>query len=364
MTSAVDAASSVALAHPSRLDLPDGEALCTVTVVITSRNRKDDLRTALRSAVSQSVAPEVLVIDDGSSDGTAEMVRGEFPSVRLVRHDESLGLVVRRNEGARLATGSVIVSIDDDAEFSSERTLAQTLAELAHPLVGAVAIPYREPRKGNKVFQHAGEGGEQFATDSFIGTAHAIKRELFLALGGYREQLIHQGEERDLCIRMLEAGYVVRLGRADVIVHHESPRRDRRRIEYYERRNDVLFAWHNVPMPALAIHLAATTINGMKAMAHAQHPARMLRGLFDGYVACCRRWRERAPVSTDTYRLHRQLRKAGPLPLGCIRARLRDSRDMFVPRPQGALCGSGDVAVAVDERPAGDSGSPADSPTS
>jgi glycosyltransferase involved in cell wall biosynthesis len=46
------------------------------TVVITTKDRKGELRTAVQSAVEQTADPEVLVLDDGSTDGTAEMARG------------------------------------------------------------------------------------------------------------------------------------------------------------------------------------------------------------------------------------------------------------------------------------------------
>ncbi len=72
-------------------------------------------------------------------------------------------------------------------------------------------------------------------TDTFIGTAHALRRDIFLKLGGYRDHLVHQGEESDFCIRMLDAGYLVRLGRSDPINHWESPKRDLRRMDFYGR---------------------------------------------------------------------------------------------------------------------------------
>jgi hypothetical protein len=61
----------------------------TASLVITTRNRRDDLRTVLRSAVQQAGLPEIIVIDDGSNDGTAEMVRVEFPSVIVHRREDS-----------------------------------------------------------------------------------------------------------------------------------------------------------------------------------------------------------------------------------------------------------------------------------
>ena len=151
------------------------------SVVITTKNRRDELSYAVRSALSQSIPVEVLVIDDGSTDGTAEMVRAEFPSVRLERSETSMGYIGQRNRGARLASGDVIFSIDDDAFFTSPHTVAQTLAEFDHLRVGAVAIPYVEPNKSAIVHQHAPSKNGILVTDSFIGTAHAVRKELFLA---------------------------------------------------------------------------------------------------------------------------------------------------------------------------------------
>jgi len=247
------------------------------------------------------------------------MIRSEFPVVRLVRHLDSRGLVVRRNEGARLATGEVIFSIDDDAEFTSPHTVQQTLREFDDPRVGAVAIPYVEPRKDNRVLQRAPEADAIWVTDCYIGTSHAVRRDLFLRLGGYREKLVHQGEEKDFCIRLLRAGRVVRLGRANVIHHHESPNRDMRRMDFFGRRNDLFFAWHYVPMPFLPLHLAATTLNGCHSALQSRHPAQMLLGMLSGLAGGLREWGERSPVPVPVYLLHRKLKKSGPCRLDDIK---------------------------------------------
>jgi len=284
------------------------------SIVITTRNRREELRAALRSALCQTSQPEVIVIDDGSTDETSDMVRAEFPEATLHRFDQSRGLIVRRNNGARLARGEVIFSIDDDAAFSTPQVVEQTLAEFECPRIGAVAIPYIEPQKGNRVLQRAPSPDGLWATDTFIGTAHALRRDLFLKLRGYREHFIHQGEEPDYCIRMLSAGYLVRLGRADVIHHYESPGRDLRRMDFFGRRNDLLFAWHNVPLPYFPLHLCGTTVNGVVSAARAGRFARMFKGIISGYGECVRHRHERRPVPCDIYRLSRKLKKAGPLP--------------------------------------------------
>jgi GT2 family glycosyltransferase len=287
----------------------------TASVVIVTKNRRDELRVAIRSALAQTVAVEVLVVDDGSTDGTSGMVREEFPQARLVRHDASRGYVVGRNEAAQLATGEIVFSIDDDAAFVFETTVAQTLAEFDDQRIGAVAIPYIEPNKQNQVFQRAPDASATWVTDTFIGTAHAVRRDLFLQLGGYLDGLVHQGEERDYCLRMLAAGRVVRLGLAAPIDHYESPKREWARVDFYGRRNDIVFAWRHVPMPLLPLHLAGTTVNGLRSALYVRHRGKAVLGILRGYADAFGGQFERRPVAPTVYRLHRRLKTAGPVTL-------------------------------------------------
>jgi glycosyltransferase involved in cell wall biosynthesis len=303
------------------------------TVVITTKNRRDDLRKAVQSAVEQTARPQVLVIDDGSTDGTSDMVRSEFPQVMLHRDEQSRGLIVQRNQGARLASGDVIFSIDDDAAFSSPHTVEQTLGEFDHPRVGAVAIPFLNVNKENKLMQRApGEAGI-YVPFEYIGTAHAVLRSIFLQLHGYRAQLFHQGEESDYCVRLLNSGHVVRLGRADPIHHYESPRRDFRRMDLYGRRNDILFAVHNVPFPYLPVHLLMTSAQGVKFGFITGRPLRMMHGLAMGWLASAREIANRQPVDPKVYRLIRRLRRAGMLELCEIEADLPPMAEAGLGRP-------------------------------
>jgi glycosyltransferase involved in cell wall biosynthesis len=288
------------------------------TCVITTKNRKAELKAAIASALSQSVPIEVLVIDDGSTDGTPDLVREEFPGVRLHRAEQSQGYIVQRNLGASLALAPIVFSIDDDAIFSTPFTVEQTLAEFDHRRVGAVAIPFINVKQDDKVRQRAPSDGRIWVTASYIGTAHAVRRELFLSLGGYRAHLVHQGEEGDYCIRMLASGHVARLGRADPIHHFESPRRDKRRMDLYGRRNDVLYAWHNVPLAALPAHLAGTTINGLRYGVKSGRFWQHARGVLNGYGASLRFFGRRNPVNSATYRLSRSLKTRGDMPMSEI----------------------------------------------
>src|SRR5688572_6292684 len=141
--------------------------VAAATILITTRNRKEDLRVAVASALRQTAPIEVLVIDDGSTDGTSELVRTEFPTVRLHREDESRGLIVQRNRGARMASAPIVISIDDDAEFPSQETVAETLQEFDHPRIGAVAIPYINVREDSIVRARAPDTTQTWVLEGY-----------------------------------------------------------------------------------------------------------------------------------------------------------------------------------------------------
>jgi glycosyltransferase involved in cell wall biosynthesis len=292
------------------------------TIVITTRNRSADLRTALRSALAQSCHPEILVIDDGSTDGTYQMVMQEFPGVGLYRSEQSLGLIAQRNRAAAMVRSAVVISIDDDAVFSTADVVEQTLKEFSHPRVGAIAIPFVDVNRSSAIQQRAPRAAGVFATYSYIGTAHAVRRDLFLRLGGYCELLVHQGEEEDYCIRMLAAGYITRCGSADPIHHFESPRRSWERMDYYGSRNKVLYCWHHVPFPYAIGHLSATTVRTLAYNLRPRRLATRVRGVVAAYAMACSGRCSRHPVQPAIYRLSRRLKHWGAVSLDEIEPHL------------------------------------------
>jgi len=306
------------------------------TIVITTKNRREDLLKAVASALTQTAKPEVLVIDDGSTDGTSEAISRRFPSVRLQRSEQSLGLIVQRNRAAQMASNPILFSLDDDAVFSTPTIVEHTLCEFNHRQIGAVAIPFIDVNRSQTVMQRAPHANSVFATYYFIGTAHALRRDLFMELGGYRGVLVHQGEEEDYCIRMLNAGWITRCGTSDPIHHFESPRRNWSRMDFYGARNKVLYAWHNVPWPHLPVHLLCTTA---LTSIHTGNPRRLLtriRGILAAYHLIGMRKISRAPVGPKAYQLSRDLKRRGAISFDEIKNRLTDTRKL--PRTETNHC--------------------------
>ncbi|WP_395747003.1 glycosyltransferase [Prosthecobacter sp.] len=292
------------------------------SIVIPTRNRGELLGQCIRSALAQSVPVEVIVMDDGSTDGTVEMVRREFPMVQCHTLGTGRGPCFQRNRGIQMASAEVVFPIDDDSVFSSPRVVEQTLREFDHPRVAAVGIPFLNPRMGWTEMQRDATPGGCHVIHAFVGASHALRRSVFITVGGFREHFFYMGEEGDLCLRMLANGYVTRLGRADPVYHMESPRRNLALANRCGRRNDIYFAWQNVPMHCLPLHLLATTLNGVKAGLRTWHFWRMLMGTFEGYGQCLSGRVVRQPVNSEVYWLHRQLKKDGPMILEEVEKRL------------------------------------------
>ena len=306
------------------------------SVLIPTRNRKQMLGDTIASVLAQTVPVEVIVVDDGSTDGTAAAVAERFPAgghpVRVVRHDASAGPTRRRNEAAAAAATPFLFTIDDDCLVPSPRTFEQTLAGFDRPRVAAVTIPFVNVRQGPAVMYQGVAGGEPLVSFMFYGGMVAFRRSAFLAVGGYRSSYFMHVEEPDLSVRLLEAGYVVRLGWGDPIHHLESPVRDRPKLHVLGPRNHLLYHWYNTPAPAVFVRMPVTAAGTFAKTIELRRPDLGLWGLARGVGAIVREFRRRRPVRQAVHALARQLR-LGPVPLAAVEPRLPPMADVIADGP-------------------------------
>jgi glycosyltransferase involved in cell wall biosynthesis len=294
---------------------PPSKPAPVASVTIPTRNRSEILRDSILSALRQTVPLEIIVLDDGSTDETPEMMRTEFPDIRYERLEGGNGPCVLRNLGARLATTDILFPIDDDSVMVDATTVEKTLAEFDDPRIGAVAIPFINVRENDIVQSEAPDSTGTYVCSAYLGASHALRRDLFLKFGGYHEQLFYMCEERDYCIRLLDHGYVVRLGAAPPIHHHASPIRNVWWQRMLQRRNDICHTYWDVPFPDLLYHLPGTIASGLLFGIRDRSLGRTIAGYFNAPAVCLRSWRERDPVKVRTYRLMRKLNREPHIPL-------------------------------------------------
>ncbi|HXH84220.1 MAG TPA: glycosyltransferase, partial [Candidatus Tectomicrobia bacterium] len=161
----------------------------TVTIAVLNYQRRDALREALQSARAQRAAIEILAVDNASTDGSAEMVRAEFPDVRLVRLPENVAAAAR-NAGVAAAKGDIVVTIDNDVRLLTPDAVERTVAAFArHPRAAIVNFAIVGPDGGlsRRDWCHPRDpavwGAREFLTDYVLEGASACRRAAFLEAG-------------------------------------------------------------------------------------------------------------------------------------------------------------------------------------
>ena len=179
-----------------------------VSVIIPTYNRKNLLKRALHSVISQTFVPqEIIVVDDGSSDRTKDWVSERFPDVRYIYQDNS-GVSSARNAGIKEAKGSWIAFLDSDDEWMPNKLEQQKRvinsfqeAWLCH----TNEIWIRNGVRVNQMKKHQKYGGDVFENCLDIcrisPSSVLIKKEVFEMVGLFDESL-KVCEDYDLWLRI------------------------------------------------------------------------------------------------------------------------------------------------------------------
>jgi GT2 family glycosyltransferase len=220
-----------------------------VSLVICVWNRVHDLRDNLAAIRRQTVPPlEVIVVDNASTDGTAEMVVEEFPDVQLVRMPHSgYGACETFNIGFATARGGFVGILDDDVVLP-ENYIERMLEEFARePSTTAVLSPkVVEPNMPEWYLTSVAVNRPRYMS-TFRGCASMARKHALAEAGYYDERLYIFGNERDLTARLLNLGYRVKMV-PSIEVFHKAPfgMRQGKRSLYYHVRNFWLYAFKYV----------------------------------------------------------------------------------------------------------------------
>ena len=251
----------------------------TVSIVIPAYNGKSHLEEnlpPLLDATRGRAGLEVIVVDDGSRDGTPEFLAGRFPAVTVIALGANRGFAGACNAGAHVAKGNLVYFLNSDARVR-EDFLEPVVKGFGDPAVFAVGS--REiPPGGNGWFTvpvpffRFGLFGHRYLEREvpphsipayFVSAGHAaFAREKFVAWGGFDELYRpFYWEDIDLCFRAWRRGWKVLL-EPQSVVHHAGQGTIGRfyipqRIKSIYWKNRFLFIWKNLRDRALvAEHLA------------------------------------------------------------------------------------------------------------
>ncbi len=222
----------------------------TVSLVISVWNRQADLRDNLRAIEAQTVQPdEVIVVDNCSKDGTPEMVRAEFPRVKLICMPHSAyGACETFNVGFASAGGEFVGILDDDVVLGP-RFVEDMLAKFAtEPETTAILSPkVIEPEMPDWYKNSPAVNTERYLA-TFRGCGSMARHAAIRKAGYYDIRFFIFGNERDLTTRLLNQGYRVKTV-PSIEVFHKAPfgMRHGKRSLYYHVRNFWLYAYKYAP---------------------------------------------------------------------------------------------------------------------
>ncbi len=289
--------------------------MTSLTIGITTRHRPRALARLIESlALLSDLQPEVIVFDDGSEPPAAETlgaIKTTLP-IRTIRDDSGAAYIVGRNRIVREASTPFVLLLDDDAVILSATPVRRALEVLERDATVA-AVGFAQAEADGRpwpIAMQPGRAQQPSLVPSYIGFAHLVRTETFRSHGGYRELLFFYGEEKELCVRLWNAGLKIVYLPDALIAHVPDPAgRSGSRYVRYAIRNDCLFSILNEPLPlplvSIPIRLRryakmAQTVPGGDAGGFRWLIGELLRVFPDA-------WRLRRAVSWKTVRQWRHL---------------------------------------------------------
>ena len=228
-----------------------------VSAIIISLNSRHFLRdciVSLRETEWRNVSCEIIVVDNASSDGTQEMVRTEFPWVKLIANDRNVGYCPAGNQGAQVARGRYLLFLNDDIlilddalprlvefmaaqrkvgmigsrllnadgtdQFSSGRTFPTPMNALFGRKSFLTRVFPRARWAQKYLLSHRVNEETAYQVDWLSAAAMMVRGDLFRQLGGLAEDFYYF-HEMVFCKRVQDAGYQVYLDPKSRILHYE-----------------------------------------------------------------------------------------------------------------------------------------------
>jgi len=306
-------------------------AYSLISVVVVNWNRKELLRACLNSLKRQEGVPfEVIVVDNGSSDGSADMAEREFGSY-VIRNTENRGFCAANNQGIGVARGDFVGLLNNDAEAEPGWLAALWRACTAAPDVGMAAskiLVWEDPgvidKAGHLIFpdgQNRGRGtgsrdrGQYDRQEEVLwpdGCAALYRKAMLDQIGGFDEDFFAYGDDAELGLRARIAGWRCLYTPEAVVRHHRGStlgKDSSRRLELIER-NRLLLAIKLFPPSLLwlnpfyfALRLAAGMVAAQRSAGDTVHfkgwsgkwtmARALLRGDWEALRLAPRIWRKR-----------------------------------------------------------------------
>jgi GT2 family glycosyltransferase len=296
-----------------------------VSVLVVTWNRKKDVLETVQSIYEQAYQNfEIIVVDNGSNDGTVDAIRSFRSDIRIVALDQNIGISAGRNEGIKIARGEIIFCLDSDASLEKNALTNLVRRFQANSDIGVInskiVNAYTKELDGGPGWAYSEEQktnqNVEFLSWSFSEGGAAIRKQVFDRVGLFWELLFFGCEGQEFSLRAWDAGYKVLYYPESVVYHRAS---SQQRVTGKDR--DSLFFKNN-----LYIYIARYPFWLLILIGPLKVGAVMVRGAKRGYLlevlntlfevarAIPLLLKHRKPIQNHTALLYLRLqRQQGPL---------------------------------------------------
>lgn len=210
------------------------DKIMKVSIIITCYNREKHIARAIRSALSQSFEKdqyEVIVVDDGSSDNSLQIIKDFEDDVRIIEHKENKGLPTARNNGIKKAKGRFIVHLDSDDYMQEDLIYIEYLHLAFNPDWGAVACDYYEIDENEEHVRRLDSSRNPIACGLMF------RKENLIDIGLYNEEMLlcEDEELRERYEKKFKIGFV-KLPLYRYLKHNENMTNDEARVTKYRKK--------------------------------------------------------------------------------------------------------------------------------
>lgn len=229
-----------------------------IAVVMITHNRREEVLRSLGHLTQLAEEPPIVLVDNGSQDGTAAAVAERFPQVRVLEPGVNLG-AAGRTVGVRQVQAPYVALCDDDTWWEpGALRLAADLFD-RHPRLGIITgrILIGPENREDPVCKELEQSPLPTVTDmpgprllGFMAGASVVRRSAFLEAGGFESRLFIGGEEEWLATELAGRGWWICYVPELVVHHYPSPQRDANARRWHLVRNALWFAWLRRPLPS------------------------------------------------------------------------------------------------------------------
>ncbi len=207
----------------------------TFSILITTKNRKNDLAFTLEKSKFLLARKDVvcIVFDDGSTDGTYEYVKQNYPNIKLERNAVSKGYLFCRNKMLNETQATYAISLDDDAHFVSENPLESIqkyFEQNAHCGLIALRIFWGHEAPTSYISIEKPK-----RVQGFVGCGHVWRMQAWRDIPNYPEWFVFYGEENFASYQLFQKNWEIHY-LPEVLVHHRVDVKSRRKNADYTIR--------------------------------------------------------------------------------------------------------------------------------